>query len=87
MYFLYVGVDYTYIDVNALAQGIKSFLAYVCVCVCVCVCVSDILTSLRDTIILMRSLSSVPKPSRHSLTRLAKYCGMLLAHRTETHRY
>ena len=27
MYFLYVGVDYTYIDVNALAQGIKSFLA------------------------------------------------------------
>ena len=27
MYWLYVGVDYTYIDVNALAQGIKSFLA------------------------------------------------------------
>ena len=27
MYSLYVGVDYTYIDVNALAQGIKSFLA------------------------------------------------------------
>ena len=27
MYYLYVGVDYTYIDVNALAQGIKSFLA------------------------------------------------------------
>ena len=27
MYCLYVGVDYTYIDVNALAQGIKSFLA------------------------------------------------------------
>ena len=26
MYCLYVGVDYTYIDVNALAQGIKSFL-------------------------------------------------------------
>ena len=24
---LYVGVDYTYIDVNTLAQGIKSFLA------------------------------------------------------------
>ena len=24
---LYVGFDYTYIDVNALAQGIKSFLA------------------------------------------------------------
>ena len=23
MYCLYVGVDYTYIDVNALAQGIK----------------------------------------------------------------
>ena len=27
MYCLYVRVDYTYIDVNALAQGIKSFLA------------------------------------------------------------
>ena len=27
MYCLYVGVDNTYIDVNALAQGIKSFLA------------------------------------------------------------
>ena len=27
LYCLYVGVDYTYIDVNALAQGIKSFLA------------------------------------------------------------
>ena len=27
MYCLYVGVDYTYIDVNALAQGIESFLA------------------------------------------------------------
>ena len=27
MYCLYVGVDYAYIDVNALAQGIKSFLA------------------------------------------------------------
>ena len=27
MYCLYVGVDYTYIDVNALARGIKSFLA------------------------------------------------------------
>ena len=27
MYCLYVGVDCTYIDVNALAQGIKSFLA------------------------------------------------------------
>ena len=27
MYCLYVGVDYTYIDVNALAQGIKSVLA------------------------------------------------------------
>ena len=27
MYCLYVGVDYTYIDVNALAQAIKSFLA------------------------------------------------------------
>ena len=28
MYCLYVGFDYTYIDVNALAQGIKSFLAF-----------------------------------------------------------
>ena len=27
MYCLYVWVDYTYIDENALAQGIKSFLA------------------------------------------------------------
>ena len=27
MHCLYVGVDYTYIDINALAQGIKSFLA------------------------------------------------------------
>ena len=27
MYCLYVGVDYTYIDVNTLTQGIKSFLA------------------------------------------------------------
>ena len=27
MYCLYVGVDYTYIYVNALVQGIKSFLA------------------------------------------------------------
>ena len=27
MYCLYVGVDYTYIDVNALAQWVKSFLA------------------------------------------------------------
>ena len=27
IYVLFVGVDYTYIDVNALAQGIKSFLA------------------------------------------------------------
>ena len=26
MYCLYVGVDYTHINVNALAQGIKSFL-------------------------------------------------------------
>ena len=26
MYCLYVGVDYTYIDINALAEGIKSFL-------------------------------------------------------------
>ena len=27
MYCLYVGVDYTYTDINALAHGIKSFLA------------------------------------------------------------
>ena len=27
MYCLYVEVDYAYIDINALAQGIKSFLA------------------------------------------------------------
>ena len=27
MYCLYGGVVYTYIDINALAQGIKSFLA------------------------------------------------------------
>ena len=27
MYCLYVGFDYTYIDINTLAQGIKSFLA------------------------------------------------------------
>ena len=27
MYCLYVGFDYTYIDISALAQGIKSFLA------------------------------------------------------------
>ena len=27
MYCLYVGVDYTYIDTNALTQGIKSFSA------------------------------------------------------------
>ena len=27
MYFLYVGFDYTYIDINTLAEGIKSFLA------------------------------------------------------------
>ena len=26
MYCLYVRVDYTYIDINALAQGIKPFL-------------------------------------------------------------
>ena len=26
MYCLYVGFDYTYIDIKALAQGIKSFL-------------------------------------------------------------
>ena len=55
MYCLYVGFDYTYIDVNALAQGIKCMYVcmYVCICmyvcmyacmhacmcVCVCVCV------------------------------------------------
>ena len=27
MYCMYVGLDYTYIDINAMAQGIKSFLA------------------------------------------------------------
>ena len=27
MYCLYVEFDYTYIDINTLAQGIKSFLA------------------------------------------------------------
>ena len=27
MYCLYVGVDYIYIDINALVRGIKSFLA------------------------------------------------------------
>ena len=27
MYCVYVGFDYTYIDINGLAQGIKSFLA------------------------------------------------------------
>ena len=27
MYCLYVGFDYTYLDINALAQGIKSFLS------------------------------------------------------------
>ena len=27
MYCLYVGFDYTYIDINALSQGIKSILA------------------------------------------------------------
>ena len=27
MYCLYVGFDYTYTDINALTQGIKSFLA------------------------------------------------------------
>ena len=28
MYCLYVGFDYTYIDINTMAQGIKSFLAH-----------------------------------------------------------
>ena len=28
MYCLYVGVDYTYIDINALAHGIKSFFGF-----------------------------------------------------------
>ena len=27
MYCLYVGFDYTYMDINAQAEGIKSFLA------------------------------------------------------------
>ena len=27
MYCAYVGFDYTYIEINALAEGIKSFLA------------------------------------------------------------
>ena len=27
MYYFYAGFDYTYIDINSLAQGIKSFLA------------------------------------------------------------
>ena len=27
MYCLYIGFDYTYIDINSLAHGIKSFLA------------------------------------------------------------
>ena len=39
MYSLYVGVGYTYIDVNALAHGIKSFFN-VCMYVCMCVYVS-----------------------------------------------
>ena len=29
MYCLYVGVDYTYIDVNALAQGLNPFWPHV----------------------------------------------------------
>ena len=42
MYCLYVRVDYTYIDVNALAQGIKSFLAsHVCMYVCIDVLMYD----------------------------------------------
>ena len=28
MYILYVGVEYTYIDINAMAQAIKSFLPH-----------------------------------------------------------
>ena len=51
MYCLYVGFDYTYIDINALAQGIKSFsiiYIYIYVCVCVCararVCVLNLIT-------------------------------------------
>ena len=43
MYCLYVGVEYTYIDVNALAQGIKSLLVsqvwlYVCMYVFMYAC-------------------------------------------------
>ena len=40
MYCVYVGFDYTYIDINALAQGIKSVLAsqvwFQAVCMYVC---------------------------------------------------
>ena len=36
MYCLYVGVAYTYIDTNGLAQGINVCM-YVCMYVCVCV--------------------------------------------------
>ena len=60
MYCLYVGFDYTYIDVNALAQGIKSFLAshvwsqavagartYVLMYVCMYVCMYIIIIHLK----------------------------------------
>ena len=45
MYCLYVGVDYTYIDVNALAQGICMYecmhvCMYVCMHACICVCMA-----------------------------------------------
>ena len=36
MYCLYVGFDYTYIDVNALC---KYPCMYVCICICGCICI------------------------------------------------
>ena len=38
MYCLYVGVDYTYIDVNALAQGSMYVCMYVCMYACMYIC-------------------------------------------------
>ena len=38
MYCLYVGFDYTYIDVNALAHVCMYVLMYVCMYVCFYVC-------------------------------------------------
>ena len=64
MYFLYVGFDCTYIDIKALAQGIKSFLAsqvcfqavagrhpYACMYVCMYVCVLIYMHTLTETYI------------------------------------